>query len=94
MFSYGDGAAVGQNDRGTVNFSTSMIMPPGGMGSRLIGMETAGLQPGTGCVIATFTRGAARQFGGFVLYYHAATSVTRQLSLGKPTGISPGPDFF
>src|SRR6266550_6440780 len=39
-------------------------------GVRLLGMETAAVQPMTAMRIA-FTRGAARQYGGSFLYYHA-----------------------
>jgi hypothetical protein len=39
-------------------------------GSRTLGMETAAVQPMTAMRIA-FTRGAARQYGGNFLYYHA-----------------------
>jgi hypothetical protein len=61
-------------------------------GVNLIGMETAAVQPMTGMRIA-FTRGAARQFGGAFLYYHApnfgdtATTFTKQQNFA-------GPDFF
>jgi hypothetical protein len=61
-------------------------------GVNLIGMETAAVMPMTGMRIA-FTRGAARQFGGAFLYYHApnfgdtATTFTNQQNFA-------GPDFF
>jgi hypothetical protein len=61
-------------------------------GVNLLGMETAAVQPMTGMRIA-FTRGAARQFGGAFLYYHApnfgdtATTFTKQQNFA-------GPDFF
>jgi hypothetical protein len=61
-------------------------------GVNLLGMETAAVQPMTGMRIA-FTRGAARQFGGTFLYYHApnfgdtATTFTKQQNFA-------GPDFF
>ena len=61
-------------------------------GVNLIGMETAAVMPMTGMRIA-FTRGAARQFGGAFLYYHApnfgdtATTFTKQQNFA-------GPDFF
>jgi hypothetical protein len=61
-------------------------------GVNMIGMETAAVQPMTGMRIA-FTRGAARQFGGTFLYYHApnfgdtATTFTKQQNFA-------GPDFF
>src|SRR6185436_19578756 len=61
-------------------------------GVNLIGMETAAVMPMTAMRIA-FTRGAARQFGGEFLYYHApnfgdtATTFTKQQNFA-------GPDFF
>jgi hypothetical protein len=61
-------------------------------GVNLIGMETAAVMPMTGMRIA-FTRGAARQFGGAFLYYHApnfgdtATTFTRVQNFA-------GPDHF
>jgi hypothetical protein len=61
-------------------------------GVNLLGMETAAVMPMTGMRIA-FTRGAARQFGGAFLYYHApnfgdtATTFTRAQNFA-------GPDHF
>ncbi|HSL52830.1 MAG TPA: hypothetical protein VK868_00485, partial [Pyrinomonadaceae bacterium] len=61
-------------------------------GVNVIGMETAAVMPMTGMRIA-FTRGAARQFGGTFLYYHApnfgdtATTFTKQQNFA-------GPDHF
>jgi hypothetical protein len=61
-------------------------------GVNLLGMETAAVMPMTGMRIA-FTRGAARQFSGAFLYYHApnfgdtATTFTRQQNFA-------GPDYF
>jgi hypothetical protein len=61
-------------------------------GVKLLGMETAAVMPMTGMRIA-FTRGAARQFGGAFLYYHApnfgdtATTFTRAQNFA-------GPDHF
>jgi hypothetical protein len=61
-------------------------------GVRTLGMETAAVQPVTAMRIA-FTRGAARQFGGNFLYYHApnfgdtATTFTHQQNFA-------GPDYF
>jgi hypothetical protein len=72
--------------------STSMDHALGELGSRLIGMETAAVQPGTGMRIA-FTRGAARQFGGSFLYYHAANFGDSALSFSKQQNFA-GPDFF
>jgi hypothetical protein len=72
--------------------STSFAHPLSEWGVRLLGMETAAVMPMTGMRIA-FTRGAARQFGGAFLYYHApnfgdtATSFTKAMSYA-------GPDYF
>ncbi len=61
-------------------------------GVKLLGMETAAVMPMTGMRIA-FTRGAARQFGGAFVYYHApnfgdtATTFTRAQNFA-------GPDYF
>ena len=61
-------------------------------GVNLLGMETAAVMPMTGMRIA-FTRGAARQFGGAFVYYHApnfgdtATTFTRAQNFA-------GPDHF
>jgi hypothetical protein len=61
-------------------------------GVNLLGMETAAVMPMTGMRIA-FTRGAARQFGGAFVYYHApnfgdtATTFTRAQNFA-------GPDYF
>lgn len=61
-------------------------------GVRLLGMETAAVQPITAMRIA-FSRGATRQYGGGFLYYHApnfgdtATTFTRAQNFA-------GPDYF
>src|SRR5690349_5252103 len=61
-------------------------------GVKLLGIETAAVMPMWGMRIA-FTRGAARQFGGAFLYYHApnfgdtATTFTRAQNFA-------GPDYF
>ena len=58
-------------------------------GVKLLGMETAAVQPMWGMRIA-FTRGAARQFGGAFAYYHApnfgdtATTFTKQQNFAGP----------
>jgi hypothetical protein len=58
-------------------------------GVRLLGMETAAVQPIFAMRIA-FTRGAARQYGGTFLYYHApnfgdtATTFTKQQNFAGP----------
>jgi len=69
--------------------STSFAHALAEWGTRLIGMETAAVQPIVAMRIA-FTRGAARQYGGNFLYYHApnfgdtATIFTRQMSYSGP----------
>jgi hypothetical protein len=69
--------------------STSFAHALGEWGVRVFGMETATVMPMTAMRIA-FTRGAARQYGGEFLYYHApnfgdtATVFTRQMSYGGP----------
>lgn len=58
-------------------------------GVRVIGMETAAVQPMTAMRIA-FNRGAARQYGGVWFYYHApnfgdtATTFTKQQNFAGP----------
>ncbi|HEV8429865.1 MAG TPA: hypothetical protein VGQ41_18330 [Pyrinomonadaceae bacterium] len=72
--------------------STSFAHALSQWGVNLLGMETAAIMPMWGMRIA-FTRGAARQFGGSFLYYHApnfgdtATTFTRQQNFA-------GPDYF
>jgi hypothetical protein len=72
--------------------STSFAHALSQWGVDLLGMETAAVMPMTGMRIA-FTRGAARQFGGAFMYYHApnfgdtATTFTKQQNFA-------GPDFF
>ncbi len=69
--------------------STSFAHPLGEWGVRVFGMETAAVMPMTAMRIA-FTRGAARQYGGEFLYYHApnfgdtATVFTKQMSYAGP----------
>jgi hypothetical protein len=69
--------------------STSFAHALGEWGSRMIGVETAAVQPAFNMRVA-FTRGAARQFGGTFLYYHApnfgdtATTFTRQQNFAGP----------
>jgi hypothetical protein len=69
--------------------STSFAHALGEWGVRVFGMETAAVMPMTAMRIA-FTRGAARQYGGEFLYYHApnfgdtATVFTKQMSYGGP----------
>jgi hypothetical protein len=72
--------------------STSFAHALSEWGVKLIGIETAAVQPMTAMRIA-FTRGAARQFGGTFFYYHApnfgdtATTFTKAQNFG-------GPDHF
>jgi hypothetical protein len=61
-------------------------------GVKLIGMETAAVMPMTAMRIA-FTRGAARQFGGEFLYYHAPNFGDTATTFTKVQNFS-GPDFF
>ena len=69
--------------------STSFAHALGEWGVRSFGIETAAVQPMTAMRIA-FTRGAARQFGGNVFYYHApnfgdtATTFTKQQNFAGP----------
>ncbi len=72
--------------------STSFAHALAAWGVRTLGMETAAVQPATAMRIA-FTRGAARQYGGNFLYYHApnfgdtATTFTHAQNFA-------GPDYF
>jgi len=69
--------------------STSFAHALGEWGVRSFGMETAAVQPMTAMRIA-FNRGAARQYGGSVFYYHApnfgdtATTFTKQQNFAGP----------
>ena len=69
--------------------STSFAHALGEWGVRSFGMETAAVQPMTAMRIA-FTRGAARQYGGNIFYYHApnfgdtATTFTKQQNFAGP----------
>lgn len=69
--------------------STSFAHALASWGVRLLGIETAAVQPMFGMRIA-FTRGAARQYGGAFLYYHApnfgdtATSFTHVQNFAGP----------
>ncbi len=69
--------------------STSFAHALGEWGVRSFGIETAAVQPMTAMRLA-FNRGAARQFGGNVFYYHApnfgdtATVFTKQMSYAGP----------
>ncbi|HEY8411936.1 MAG TPA: hypothetical protein VIK76_11060, partial [Pyrinomonadaceae bacterium] len=61
-------------------------------GVKLLGMETAAVMPMWGMRIA-FTRGAARQFGGAFLYYHAPNFGDTATTFSKAQNFA-GPDFF
>jgi hypothetical protein len=69
--------------------STSFAHALARWGVRLLGIETAAVQPMFAMRLA-FTRGAARQFGGAFLYYHApnfgdtATTFTKQQNFAGP----------
>jgi hypothetical protein len=69
--------------------STSFAHALAEWGVKLLGMETAAVQPMFAMRIA-FTRGAARQYGGSFLYYHApnfgdtATTFTKQQNFAGP----------
>ncbi len=61
-------------------------------GVNLLGMETAAVMPMMGMRIA-FTRGAARQFGGAFLYYHAPNFGDTATTFTKTQNFA-GPDYF
>ena len=69
--------------------STSFAHALAEWGVRTIGVETAAVQPAFAMRVA-FTRGAARQYGGQFLYYHApnfgdtATTFTKQQNFAGP----------
>jgi hypothetical protein len=69
--------------------STSFAHALTDWGVRVIGMETAAVQPMTAMRLA-FIRGAARQYGGDFFYYHApnfgdsATTFTKQQNFAGP----------
>jgi hypothetical protein len=69
--------------------STSFAHPLTEWGVRVIGLETAAVQPMTAMRLA-FARGAARQYGGEFFYYHApnfgdsATTFTKQQNFAGP----------
>ena len=72
--------------------STSFAHALSEWGVRLLGMETAAVQPMTAMRIA-FTRGAARQFGGAFLYYHAPNFGDTATTFTKAQNFA-GPDNF
>ena len=69
--------------------STSFAHALSEWGVRLLGIETAAVQP-MFAMRTAFTRGAARQYGGNFLYYHApnfgdtATTFTKQQNFAGP----------
>ncbi len=69
--------------------STSFAHPLSEWGVRLLGIETAAVQP-MFAMRTAFTRGATRQYGGSFLYYHApnfgdtATTFTKAQNFGGP----------
>jgi len=72
--------------------STSFAHALSQWGVNLLGMETAAVMPMTGMRIA-FTRGAARQFGGAFLYYHAPNFGDTATTFTKAQNFA-GPDYF
>lgn len=72
--------------------STSFAHPLMEWGVRLLGMESAAVQPMFGMRIA-FTRGAVRQFGGNFLYYHAPNFGDTASTFTKSQSFA-GPDNF
>jgi hypothetical protein len=72
--------------------STSFAHPLAEWGVNLLGMETAAVQPMFGMRIA-FTRGAARQYGGNFLYYHAPNFGDTATTFTKAQNFA-GPDNF
>ncbi len=72
--------------------STAMAHALAKWGVRLLGIETAAVQPMTAMRIA-FTRGAVRQFGGAFLYYHAPNFGDTATTFTKAQNFA-GPDNF
>lgn len=72
--------------------STSFAHALSDWGVRLLGMETAAVQPMTAMRIA-FTRGAARQNGSAFLYYHAPNFGDSATTFTKAQNFA-GPDNF
>ena len=72
--------------------STSFAHALSEWGVKLLGMETAAVMPMTGMRIA-FSRGAARQFGGEFIYYHAPNFGDTATTFTKVQNFA-GPDFF
>jgi len=72
--------------------STSFAHALSSWGVRLLGIETAAVQPLFAMRVA-FTRGAARQFGGAFLYYHAPNFGDTATTFTKAQNFA-GPDNF
>jgi hypothetical protein len=72
--------------------STSFAHALTSWGVKLLGIETAAVQPMTAMRIA-FTRGAARQYGGAFLYYHAPNFGDTATTFTKTQNFA-GPDNF
>lgn len=72
--------------------STSFAHPLTDWGVRFLGIESAAVQPMFGMRIA-FTRGAARQYGGNFLYYHAPNFGDTATTFTKAQNFA-GPDHF
>lgn len=72
--------------------STAYAHALGEWGTRLIGVETAAVQPNFAMRTA-FTRGAARQFGANFLYYHAPNFGDTATTFTKAQNFA-GPDNF
>jgi hypothetical protein len=72
--------------------STSFAHALSQWGVRLLGIETAAVQP-MFAMRTAFTRGAARQYGGNFLYYHAANFGDTATAFTKQQNFA-GPDNF
>lgn len=72
--------------------STSFAHPLEEWGVRFLGVETSSVEPMTAMRIA-FTRGAARQYGGEFLYYHAPNFGDTATTFTKVQNFA-GPDSF
>jgi hypothetical protein len=72
--------------------STSFAHALASWGVKLLGIETSAVQPMTAMRLA-FTRGAARQFGGAVVYYHAPNFGDSATTFTKAQNFA-GPDNF
>src|SRR5947209_6031435 len=72
--------------------STSYAHALASWGVRTLGIETSAVQPVTAMRVA-FTRGAARQFGGNFLYYHAPNFGDTATTFTQTQNFA-GPDYF